>query len=201
MKNLEKTSSTYFVGGINGSGKSTLLKKIAKEDKRFKIIHGSEYLMKHLGIKNGDYEALRSTSDYKKELAKEQIAKEVTSQKNSGETVLFDAHYIKIYNGKIYSAIEGNWISLFQKLFFVKSDPKEILSRIENDTKDRKLFSYNHVTEEEKIKFLSECSSRAIDSMEKAGKKFKIPTFTVNNKEGNIDKCVEDFLNINKIIN
>ena len=201
MTSFEKNTGAFFVGGINGSGKSTVLKKIASKDERFEVIHGSKYLMECLGIEEGDYETLRSTPDNVKEKAKEQMAKEISSRKNSDKVILFDAHYIKIHEGKIDSAVKGNWIALFEKLFLIKSDPKTILSRIESDPRDRKLFSSHCSTEKEKVVFLSKCSDRTLSVMKEAGKKFGVPSFTIENKEGSIDKCVEDFLNINKIIN
>lgn len=201
MKKFKKTGRAFFVGGINGSGKSTVLKEISAKDERFEVIHGSKYLMEYLGIEKGDYETLRSTPDDTKEKAKENIAKEISSRKDPSKIVLFDAHYIKIHNGKISNAIEGNWIALFEKLFFIKSDAKTILSRIENDPRDRKLFSSQCSTEKEKLAFLSKCSDLSLSVMKEAGKKIGVPTFNIENEDGKIEKCVESFLNINKIIN
>lgn len=199
VKKIENKNNAYFIGGINGSGKSTFLKLIAKRCNDFEIVHGSEYLIKWLGLKVGDYDALRSISDKVKDEATDKIVKYIFSHRLSKKPILFDAHYVKIHKGEIRSAID-DWIGLFDYLFFIKSDPATILSRIDKDFKEsdknRQLFSCDSITTEEKLDFISKCLNSALEIMEQAGRKFNIPIFIIENKDDEIDHAIKDFLKI-----
>jgi len=194
MVSANNKTRFYFVGGINGSGKSTILKELTKTEKKVKIIHGSVYFMRWLGLKNGDYNTLRSLDDVfvLKELDK-MMNFLIKNPSFDANLIIFNAHYLNIRYGKAIKWI-GDWMRLMDGLFLIKSNPQIILQRLNNDLKktkrDRNLFSQN-ANYVKKIKFLSFCNNKSEIIIKKLSKNFNIPYFIINNKD--ILKTIRSF--------
>jgi len=195
MVGSSKRNKVYFVGGISGVGKSSVLKTLQKSNQQFQIIQGSKYFMKWLGLKTSDYNTLQSLPNrFKNKELKKMMQFLIYNSLNSSKSVLINAHFLRIHNGEITNAV-GNWISLFDGLFFINADPKKILERINYDFlttgRDRKLF-YSGMDEKAKLNFLKYCIKKNLQKIQELSNKFKIPYFIINNKDGMINETVKN---------
>ncbi|HSX42300.1 MAG TPA: ATP-binding protein [Candidatus Saccharimonadales bacterium] len=128
----------YFVGGVNGVGKSTLLDAIAKKSSNFRVVKGSEELMRWLGIP-GDYDALRALPREKKRVEWVKCLEKLLDD-HYGHDLLVDAHYLNMIDG-VVTEVVGEWIAWFDAAVLVTAPPAEILKRIEGDrARERGLF-------------------------------------------------------------
>lgn len=197
IKLTKRKIKTYFIGGINGTGKSRVLSEFGKSNPEFQIINGSEYFMKWLGLKVGDYDSLRSLPDeFKNKELDKMMRFLVQNPPNQSKSLLIGAHFIKIYNGKVTNAV-GDWITLFDGLFLIKTNPKEILQRINYDfltnRRNRKLFP-PRTSEKKKIRLLEYYIRKSQKLMEELSRRFKIPYFIIENKNNMIYKTVNTLL-------
>ena len=185
MSFLEKTKNrVYFVGGISGTGKSTLLEALLKTGDKSKIISGSKYFMQWLGLKVDNYELLQSLPyDFKNKELDKMIRYLISDQNFKNKSVVINAHYLRIINGEITNVI-GDWVSLFNGLFIITSDPEIILERLNYDEtsigRNRNIFQ-SGISKEEKIKFLRQCQTMTIKFVQELSMKFNIPYFIIKN--------------------
>ncbi len=152
-----KKVKAYFVGCISGTGKSRILNEAAKPNHQLQLIYGSDYFMKWLGLKSGDYDTLRSLpDDFKNRQLDKMIRFLIYSPPHPSKSLLLDAYYIRINEGRITNAVD-DWISLFDGMFLITAAPKEILQRIDIDSltnrRDRNLFPPG-VSKEQKLELL-----------------------------------------------
>lgn len=177
-------NKAYFIGGISGSGKSAILKNIGKFNHKFQIIHGSEYFMGWLGLKNKDYNRLQSLPDnFKNKELNEMMKYLIYNYQSGNKSLLISAHYLRIIEGEISNAI-GNWISLFNGLFLIDTEPKIILKRLENDFQNtkryRNIFPPN-ILKEKKLDLLYDYQIKTLEKVNKLSKRFNIPFFIIKN--------------------
>lgn len=126
------------MGGINGSGKTTVLSSIIANNKEIGFIKGSEFFMKWLGVKKGDYKKLQSLPDKDVLKRQEEMIRYIINKKTFGKSkkiVIIDAHFINIRNGKAQEWV-GDRISIMDVLLLIKANPADILRRIELDEKE-----------------------------------------------------------------
>lgn len=179
-----KKNKAYFIGGISGSGKSAVLKNLEKLNQRFQIIHGSEYFMKWLGLKTKDYNKLQSLPhDFKNKELNKMMQYLINNYSLEDKSILISAHYLRIIKGEISDAV-GDWISLFDGLFFIDAEPKIILERLENNFlltgRYRNIFPQN-ISKRRKLDLLYTYQAKTLEKVKKLSKKFNIPFFVIKN--------------------
>jgi len=194
----------YFIGGINGVGKSKLLDLLAQQNQDFEIIHGSEYFMQWLGLEKGDYRSLRSLPHGVKNEELNKMMRSLTCCfSTSIRPRLISAHYLGIDEGKITCAT-GNWISLFDALFFINAKPEEILERINRDfletQRNRPIFPVGPLSKKTKLMLLSRYLKKSLEEVKKLSVRSKVPYFVIQNKTGTLQQTVDDLINRIKLI-
>ena len=179
--------SLIYLGGINGVGKTTIAQETAKRFPTLRILHGATELMKSLGVSVGDYDSLRKISEEVKGQAAEEIFRNLATESQNADRMVV-AHYVKILNG-IITPNYGLWYGYCQRLVLVVSPPEEILDRINSDANSgrrvqRNLFGARHPTRQKRVKFLERAQRVSNQVMRKAAEEFHIPSFRVENLNG-----------------
>ncbi|MEX0918403.1 MAG: AAA family ATPase [Candidatus Paceibacterota bacterium] len=183
----------YFVGGVNGVGKSTLLTEISIRYPEFRIIKGSSLFMEWLGVTPGDYNSLRSLPDYYKISEFNKMMDNLLSKQVLDERVmLVDAHYFHYKRGEMIDTT-GDWMSSLNALFVITGEVEEIFKRVLEDTKDRDLFprGTSRYEQKELLRIYLEGTNQKAQEI---SNRYRIPLFTINNIQGNINKVVDYFL-------
>ena len=159
--------------------------------------------MKWLGLKDDDYEALQSMPEDIKNKELDKMMRHILNGKQNKKTLLIDAHYLRINEGKISDAT-GNWVRFFNGLFVLNCEPKEVLRRIDSDTlnakKIRKIFPSNIIDSNEKLKLLSYYLNKTIYTAKKLSNKFNIPYFIIQNKRDKMKEAVKELVVFTKTI-
>ena len=179
----------YYVCGINGSGKTTLLKAISNKAD-LKVVQGTAELMTYLEITN-NYDALRALNQ-DEVLVKWGETAVALIDKNSDESFLLDTHIMNLTNGKIIRR-DGPWIGKYDALIMVKANPETILSRIENDSKQRALFP-SDINHNEKLLMIDTYQQRTESLCQELGQEYSIPSYIITNN--NLDKATSEFIAI-----
>ncbi|MFB6212318.1 MAG: hypothetical protein ABEI53_00660 [Candidatus Magasanikbacteria bacterium] len=89
--------------------------------------------MDWLGIQQGEYKKLQNLSkEYKNRELKRMMNEVLTDPPASNETLLFDAHLLRIHKGNISKAY-SSWIGGFDGIILIKSPSEEAVERILKD--------------------------------------------------------------------
>ena len=189
--------NAYFIGGVSGVGKSEFLNKLKEVNDYFEIVYGSKYFMKWLGLKECDYNTLQSMPEDIKNKEIDKMMRHILSDKQNKKTLLIDAHYLRIHEGKISDAT-GNWVRFFNGLFVLNAEPEEVLRRINfdilNAKKIRKIFPENIIDSNKKLKLLSHYLNKTTDKAKELSTKFNIPYFIIKNKRDRMKETLEEFI-------
>jgi adenylate kinase len=181
----------YYVCGVNGSGKTTLLKAISDKTKII-TVQGTVELMEYLGIPN-DYDALRALNQGRVLDSWSETASFLL-QKYKDESFLLDTHIMNLTNGRMIRR-DGPWIGKYDVLLMVKANPETILSRIENDSKQRALFPPN-IDRNEKLSMIDAYQQRTESLCRELEQTFSISTYVLTND--NLETAVSDFIAIDE---
>ncbi|MCK6462525.1 MAG: AAA family ATPase [Candidatus Pacebacteria bacterium] len=205
FKEKELLAKKCFIGGVSGVGKSTFLEKLEELYDCFEIIHGSKYFMRWLGLKEGDYHSLQSMDDNIKNKELNKMMRFILAAKQKNKTLLVDAHYLRIKEGKISDATD-DWAGLFDGLFVLEDEPEKILARIKSDSmnlkRNRKIFPVpENSDDDKKIKLLRKYHNRTVEKVKKLSNKFNIPYFIIKNKDGKVEEVAREFVGCVKLIN
>jgi|WetSurSiteA1Bulk_404760.scaffolds.fasta_scaffold21394_1 adenylate kinase len=201
MNNEE--SKVYFVGGINAVGKTTLLNEVKFVKPEFEIVRGSEFFMKWLGIRPGDYDSLRSLSDEHKNIEFDKMMRWLVEQKpKEGKHLVIDAHYLNIKPEGIVN-VTGDWISLMDALFVITAPNIEVLDRMEKDEKkkgrSRSIFP-ELSTSQEKLDLIKSFQDRTLLLAKNLSNKFHLPLIEIKNRNGEISIAVDEFVKSHQLI-
>lgn len=188
----------YFIGGVNGVGKSSLCSAVANQSDKYWYINGSSLLMERLGIRDGDYDSLRSCPEKLKSDAMVELLADVRKRtEQSGQIGLYCGHFVKLYLGKNFSS-KGAWFKEVDGLMLVWSTPSAILQRIHLDEKtgrrtNRALFfnSSNFY----KMLCLTRAQLLSYSVAISQARKYHKPLKITFNRQGEFSKSLERFKN------
>ncbi|MDB4983967.1 MAG: hypothetical protein JWM20_146 [Patescibacteria group bacterium] len=185
MRNL------IFLSGINGSGKSTIAKRLS-EKTDIPFFEGSKILMKHFGLAAGDYDALRAIP-LEDQLKGNVAALKQISQEH--EKAIAIGHFMLTIKGTTQPFL-GDWFNDCLCLIHLWNDPDVILKRIEDDERDRKLFSQLNASLDEKIKFIKETQEKSIECAKQISEQYGIPLIMIKNDliEDSVNQIIENIL-------
>lgn len=122
-----------FVGGVSGSGKTTLLTELQGRSDNCDVILGSRLLFLALGLRVGDYAALRAIPASVKDRVFSEVMQPLLDQADAtGRNVLLDAHYLNFSKGTSRSVV-FDWVGRMDTLVLIDTDAATIWGRIKSD--------------------------------------------------------------------
>ncbi len=197
----KKPNKIYFVGGVNGVGKSSFLKELSSRYPRFEVFWGSVEFMKWLGLKDGDYQSLRSLLDAYKDSELDKMMRGVLRKSTpKNKTLIVDAHYLNYKEDDVIDAT-GPWMSLLDALFVVSASPETILKRLKSDKKigrSRNLLP-KEISQVDRIVLINKFLRLTLEKAREISKRYKIPYFVIDNNNG-LDRAIEEFLRYDSAI-
>ncbi len=180
----------YFVGGINGTGKSHFITNLADVKPEYYTVDGSREFMRWLGFGH-DYEKLRNLMPDIRDARLADFINQ-TLNKTEAETLVYVGHYIVLVRGEIIN-ITRDWLSRFDGIVLMTSNPETILKRISKDDRDRALFKEG-TTDEEALKVLKNYSLKEHVAFLELADRYGIPSLLLDNTEGVVANVVFEFL-------
>ncbi len=184
----------YFVVGVNGSGKSTLLKTVS-EQTGVEVVHGTQVLMRHLGI-DGDYDALRAL-DQAYVLEKWAETAESLVETHRDESFLLDTHILNLTNGTVIRR-DGPWIGRYDALVLVKAEPGTILQRVTQGTARYRALFPDGIDDNKKLAIISEYQQRTEALFHELAREYALPSRVLFNDGPEVDRAVAEFVFFHK---
>ncbi|MEK6839911.1 MAG: AAA family ATPase [Nanoarchaeota archaeon] len=196
-KNSMKRPKFVFAGGINGSGKTTVLNLVVTNNKEISLIKGSEFFMKWLGIKMGDYKTLQKLPDREVLSEQSKMIRHLVNKESFGKSkkiIIIDAHFINIRNGKAQEWV-GDWMSMMHAMILIKANSKDVLRRIKSDekksTRDRNIFTKD-ADSKYKIKSIETFNKKSEQVFKRYARMYNKPNKTFLNGNEQFIKVAEN---------
>jgi adenylate kinase len=183
-----------FLGGVNGVGKTTLIAKIKEAKPSLIVVDGSKAFMDWLGFRD-DYEKLRAMDN---ETANQKLTEFITELVEKYELMDFilSSHYLNMVRGEVKDVMMGDWPNHFDQFILLTADPAQIYRRINNDSRDRALVSYE--TENEMIQAVKLYMDQTLEHAQAKTAQYQKPLKIITNNDGDLDKAALEVLDLLK---
>jgi len=180
---------------MNAVGKSSLARDIQRAEPAIEVVHTTSAMMDWLGIKPGNYDALRSLpDDYKQQQNERMFQARLTTPPLDEHPLLFDSHYLNLVDGRVSRLIQGDWPKYLGGLVLIYADIEVVYDRIQRDApaRNRRLFPPGS-TPRQQLDVLQTFARQTEAEFRAIADRFSLPSIAIQNS-GNDATPLDDFL-------
>ena len=154
--------------------------------KKIVVYDGSKFFFDWLGIKKGDYQSLEALpEDYKAYQLEMMIQSLITEAETKSvySSLIFSGHFCRIQTTGVTPAV-GDWISNFDLIVLLKTNPEVLLKRIQGDhhsgTKKRNALMNLIALHDDRLRYVTKLLNETEETAKRVSKKYNIPLLSID---------------------